>query len=176
MARTRAAVLDGAARSIARYGSRRTTMADIAAMGGVAKATLYNHFRRKADVYAALAQTEVRRIAGECTERAGTDLPGALTLAAELAAEHPVVRRLAVDEPEVLTVMMALAAQDREEPVRAGVGAMLAAAGLRPDPDRVDLVLRWVISHVAAPGTPESRADGGSLLARLLRRHATPVD
>lgn len=168
MARTRAAVLDGAARSIATYGSRRTTMADIASLGGVAKATLYNHFRRKADVYAALAEAEVRRIGAECAGLAQADLGAALTRGADLLAEHPVVRRLAVDEPEVLAVMIAVAAGAGAEPVRAEAAAVLAAADVPAGPDRADLVVRWMVSHVAAPGTPDGRAAAGRLLAELL--------
>jgi AcrR family transcriptional regulator len=168
MARTRAAVLDGAALSIARYGTRRATMADIAALGGVAKATLYNHFRRKADVYVALARAEVAHIASAAAAPAADDLGAALALAAELVADHPVVRRLAVDEPQVLTVLVNAALGEHSAPVRAAVAEVLTASGRDADPDRVDLVLRWVTSHLAAPGDAASRAAGGALLASLV--------
>jgi len=39
-------------------------MNDIAAQAGVAKATLYNHFRTKDDVWSALVEAEVRALAG----------------------------------------------------------------------------------------------------------------
>jgi AcrR family transcriptional regulator len=170
MARTRAAVLEGAALSIARYGSRRTTMADIAASGGIAKATLYNHFRRKADVYVALVEAEVRRIAAEAADLAPSDLATALTHAAEQVGCHPAVRRLAVDEPEVLAVMLALTGAEQPSLPRSSVAAVLAAAGYEARPDRVDLVLRWVAGHLAVPGTPASRAAGGVLLAGVVSR------
>jgi AcrR family transcriptional regulator len=176
MARTRGAVLDGAARGIARYGSRRTTMADIAALGGVAKATLYNHFRRKTDVYRALADAEVRRIGEECAALAGTDLAAALTLAAERVAEHPVVQRLAVDEPEVLAVLAAAVDPGAEHAgpalARSLVAGILAGAGEVPAAGEVDLVLHWVVSHLAMPGTTQSRATGGALRAQAVSRGA----
>src|SRR3954447_25997802 len=59
MTRSRACILSGAAKCIAKYGTRKTTMGDIAREGGTAKATVYNHFRTKRHVYAALLADEV---------------------------------------------------------------------------------------------------------------------
>ena len=47
-------LLTGAARAFADHGLRRSTMQSVAAAAGVAKATLYNHFRTKDDVVTAL--------------------------------------------------------------------------------------------------------------------------
>ncbi|MDT4917587.1 MAG: TetR/AcrR family transcriptional regulator, partial [Pseudonocardiales bacterium] len=51
MSRTRAALLSGAARAVSVTGSR-ITMAQVATAAGVAKATLYNHFRTRDAVLA----------------------------------------------------------------------------------------------------------------------------
>src|SRR3954467_2543487 len=77
MERTRANVLAAAARCVAKYGSRRTTMGDIATTSGVAKATIYNHFRTKDDVYVALVDAEVRGLGDRCVARISAD-PDAL--------------------------------------------------------------------------------------------------
>ena len=61
MGRARAGVLDGALRSVVKQGTRATTMSGIATLGGVAKATVYNHFRTKDEVWAALVADEVDR-------------------------------------------------------------------------------------------------------------------
>src|SRR3954447_15000654 len=53
MDRTRAALLAGAARAVAASGTK-ITMAQVATAAGVAKATLYNHFRTREAVLAAL--------------------------------------------------------------------------------------------------------------------------
>jgi AcrR family transcriptional regulator len=148
MARTRAGLLDGALRAVAKHGTRRTTMHDIAALAGVAKATLYNHFRTKDDVWAALVEAEVRGIAAECA-----DLPlvDALTQAAIRLSEHPALRHVAETEPAALAGLLARRPQSAgwraaEEAVR----DRLAAACLGGD----DLVLRWLSSYLAAPGRP----------------------
>ena len=54
MGRTRLGLLAGAARAFAEHGLRRSTMQSIAVAAGVAKATLYNHFRTKDEVAAVL--------------------------------------------------------------------------------------------------------------------------
>jgi len=162
MARTRAGLLDGARRAVGTQGTRRTTMNDIAAQAGVAKATLYNHFRTKDDVWSALVESEVRGIADECAELGLVD---ALAHAARRLSEHPALRQVADSEPVALAGLLArrrTAAgwQAAEEAVR----ARLAVDGLAGD----DLVLRWLGSHLATPATPPSIRTAAEALARGL--------
>src|SRR3954447_2779947 len=82
MGRTRVAVLDGAARAVEKHGARKATMADIASLAGIAKGTLYNHFRAKEAVYAAALDAGIRSLADECVTVARDDLADALSLAA----------------------------------------------------------------------------------------------
>ena len=148
MARTRAGLLDGALRAVAKHGTRHTTMHDIAALAGVAKATLYNHFRTKDDVWAALVEAEVRGIAAECA-----DLPlvDALAQAAVRLSEHPALRHVAETEPAALAGLLTRRPHSAgwsaaEEAVR----GRLAAACLGGE----DLVLRWLSSYLARPSRP----------------------
>jgi AcrR family transcriptional regulator len=143
-------------------GSRRTTMNDIAAQAGVAKATLYNHFRTKDDVWSALVEAEVRKVAAECAELGLVD---ALAHAARQLSEHPALRRVADAEPVALAGLLA------RRPTAAGwraaeeaVRARLAADGRAGD----DLVLRWLASHLATPATPPSIRTSAETLARGL--------
>ena len=66
----------GALAAVEKYGSRKATMGDIAMLAGIAKATLYNHFRTRDDVYLAVVASEVDRIAvggtGKARGRAAT--------------------------------------------------------------------------------------------------------
>lgn len=162
MARTRAGLLDGARRAVAAGGTRRTTMNDIAAEAGVAKATLYNHFRTKDDVWAALVESEVRAVAAECAD---LDLVGALAHAACRLSEHPALRRVAESEPAALTGLLAHRQEAAgwsaaEEAVR----ARLATEGLAGD----DLVLRWLASHLAMPAPAPAARTAAASLARGL--------
>jgi AcrR family transcriptional regulator len=162
MARTRAGLLDGALRAVAKHGTRRTTMHDIAALAGVAKATLYNHFRTKDDVWSALVESEVRGIAADCAE---LPLVDALAQAAHRLSEHPALRHLADTEPAALAGLLTRRGQPAgwraaEEAVR----DRLAAACLGGE----DLVLRWLSSYLAAPARPGPIRTAAEALVRGL--------
>jgi AcrR family transcriptional regulator len=60
--RTRAAILRAAAELFARDGYQRTTVADVAAAAGVSLGTVYQYFRDRADLVAALVHHNVTRM------------------------------------------------------------------------------------------------------------------
>lgn len=151
MARTRLAVLDGAARAVEKHGARKATMADIAALAGIAKGTLYNHFRAKEAVYAAAIDAAIRSLASECTVAARDNLADALALAAERVGSHPAVRRIAADEPAALAALMTPTDMPLWGLARSAVRDVLVAAGVATSSASVDAVLRWLVSFVAAP-------------------------
>ncbi len=160
LARTRASVLIGARRCLLRFGTRRTTMADIATASGIAKATLYNHFRTKPDVWRALAQSEVGEAAQLLTEAARRDGPvAALTACAQRLAGDEAVRRLAETEPAVWAALVLPGAEpDAAWAVaREAVADLLGVAGRPavPDSAQVDVVLRWLVSQLVWPATPD---------------------
>lgn len=170
MARTRAGLLEGARRAVGVQGTRRTTMNDIAAQAGVAKATLYNHFRTKDDVWSALVEAEVRAVAAECAD---LELVDALAHAARRLSEHPALRRVADAEPVALAGLLARRPtaggwRAAEEAVR----ERLAADGLAGD----DLVLRWLGSHLATPATSPSIRTSAETLARGLPAAPTATE
>lgn len=157
MERTRLAVLDGAARAVEKHGARRATMGDIAVLAGIAKGTLYNHFRTKDAVYAAAVEAGVRALAEECTLAARDDLADALALAAERIGGHPALRRVASDEPAAMAVFVTPDDGPTWQLARDGVRAMLHAAGRTTDAAATAVVLRWLVSFVTHPGVDVAR-------------------
>jgi AcrR family transcriptional regulator len=159
MGRTRLGLLAGAARAFAEHGIRRSTMQSIAAAAGVAKATLYNHFRTKDEVVRALLAAEVDRL---------TVLVESLPLDRALAAlsdelgAHPVLRRLASTEPDVLVGLLAVDAERWAE-LTARFGG---AVGL--DADGAELAGRWLLGVVLQPGRSTTRHRHAARLAELL--------
>jgi AcrR family transcriptional regulator len=148
MNRTRAALLVGARRAVEASGTK-ITMAQVAAAAGVAKATLYNHFRTREAVLSALLADEIEQLIDRAAGRA---LPEALETAATALSEHPALRALARHEPATLTALGrvdATAAGWRQ--ARDAVRAAVAAA----DRGGAGLVLRWLASHVVSPSTPD---------------------
>jgi AcrR family transcriptional regulator len=161
MNRTRAALLDGARRAVQQSGTK-ITMAQVAAAAGVAKATLYNHFRTRDAVLAALVEDEVVRLAAGA---AGLPPERALAQVAEAIVTNPMIRALAAKEPGTLSRLARVDPTARgwklaEQAVIGGVGA----PGTR-------LVLRWLSSYLTTPAsTGEIAAEAEIVSAGLTTR------
>lgn len=167
MQRTRTAILDAALDCLATQGVRRTTMTDLAVVGGIAKATLYNHFRTKDDVLAALVDAQVAALGEACAVVATeVGLAAALEHAAEQLAGITALRRVADDEPALLAALAAPGDGRGWESARTSVAAVLSAGGAQAGEAEVELVLRWLLSQLHWPAGPASAALlAGSLAA-----------
>jgi AcrR family transcriptional regulator len=159
MGRTRAGLLEGAARAFAERGLRRSTMQSVAAAAGVAKATLYNHFRTKDEVARALLAAEVDRLLALV---AGLPARAALRTLADEVAGHPVLRRLAGDEPEVLTALLGAAPDGWADLVHR------LGEALRTDAEAGEVIARWLVGVVLQPGDPAVRRGTAARLAVLV--------
>jgi AcrR family transcriptional regulator len=148
MARTESAVVDGVGRCLAESGARRTTMIDIAAAAGIAKGTLYNHVRTKAEAYDRYADAQIAEL---------LDLlaAGGLAPAAEAVADHPVAARLRQDEPDALAAAM-LAAGGRRDQVLEALEDVVGAAA--------PVAYRWLLSLLVDPGDADERAAAVAVL------------
>jgi len=188
MGRTREAALSGALVAIAKYGSRKATMGDIAMMAGIAKATLYNHFRTRDDVYAAVVVAEIDAIAAAVAQSTGgVDLsvcaaaaplggqlqhrPGDVVLAATALGDNPAVRRVARDEPAVLATLATPGEGPGWSAARRHIASALAAAGCQSTPAAVDLVLRYLTTQLLSPSGAVERAAVGQLIAAAVSVH-----
>jgi AcrR family transcriptional regulator len=161
---TRRGLLEGAARAFADNGVRRSTMQSIAAAAGVAKATLYNHFRTKDDVARALLAVELDRL----TDLAGSRPPAeALAALSDELGGHPVLRRMAVTEPEGLAALLAVDAVGWAQ-----LRDRLAVA-LRTDADGAELAGRWLLGVVIQPGRSLDRHRQAARLAAVV---SVPAD
>jgi len=168
MGRTRTAALDGARRTLAEHGMRKATMGDVAVRGGLAKATLYNHFRTKDDLIAGLVADDVAELGTDCRDLAADDLAVALTRAADGVAAHQVLVGMRTVEPTALLEASVPSRGAGWDVVRAEVALVLDAADRSQAPEHVDLACRWLASHVLEPGTQDSRAAQARVLAGAL--------
>ncbi|RDJ25144.1 TetR/AcrR family transcriptional regulator [Bosea caraganae] len=83
-----AQVADAALRLFARYGYKRTSMDDIAKEAGLAKATLYLHFKGKDDVFRAMFTLIGHRVEARCREVMALEAPFPARLTALLQAHY----------------------------------------------------------------------------------------
>lgn len=144
MARSRAAILDGARAAVEANGTK-ITMAQVAARGGVAKATLYNHFRAREDVLAALLLDEIDRLVTAVWQ---LELAPALTAAAVAVSEHPLLEALGGQDTTTLAV---LARVDVRSPGWAKVAHAVEQLLYRSGRAGTPTVLRWLSSYLIAP-------------------------
>lgn len=150
-------------------------MADIASLAGIAKGTLYNHFRAKEAVYGAALDAGIRGLAAECVAAARDDLGEALVLAAERIGGHPALRRIASDEPAVLAALMTPTDMPLWGLARSSVRDILVGAGVATSASSIDLVVRWLTSFIASPGVDVTN-QAGLVAAALLPAAGTGPD
>jgi AcrR family transcriptional regulator len=170
MDRARSGVIAGALRSIARDGVRRTSMADVADLGGVARATLYNHFRTKDDVLLAVVEAEAHRLADVGLALAPRGLEAALGAVCDELAVHPALRKVLLEEPALAVEIARVGQTPTWTYIRQQVAAVLAASEYASNEGAVDVVLRWLLVEALAPSGPELRRHSLSVLVDGLPR------
>ena len=184
MGRTRVGILEATGRAVEKYGVRRATMGDVASVAGIAKGTLYNHFRTKNDLLTAAIAAGVEALGDDCAAMADgqgeAGLARALRHAAETLSAHPALVRVAAEEPAEL-IRLLLPGYDGAWPVaRAAVARVIAAAFPAPpavepeaEGDPVasavsETVLRWLVTFTGSAGVPAETAAGAALLAHAI--------
>ena len=164
MGRGHEAALRGALAAVEKYGSRKATMGDIAMLAGIAKATLYNHFRTRDDVYLAVVANEVDRVAAASRAKLSEGLDVAIAEAARLIGEHAAARRIAVDDPAARAALATPGDGAAWTAARTVIASAFTDSGYIDSPAAVDLVLRYLASQLLAPSTAKDRASAGTLL------------
>ena len=175
MGRTHEAALRGAVAAIEKYGSRKATMGDIAMLAGIAKATLYNHFRTRDDVYLAVVAAEVGGVAAAARAKLPDGLDVAIAEAARLIGEHVAVRKVAVDDPAALAALATPGDGPAWTAARTEIAGALSDCGYVDSPAAVDLVLRYLASQLLTPSSAEDRASAGTLLTNAAAAQAPRV-
>jgi AcrR family transcriptional regulator len=104
---TRDAILTAAQRRYARFGPRKTTMAEVAREAGCSRATLYGHFPGKQALYAGLLERETDAFLAEIetaagsSERAQPKLRQVVEAAARIYAHDSALRVALVGDEEL---------------------------------------------------------------------------
>jgi AcrR family transcriptional regulator len=187
MGRTRVGILEATGRAVEKYGVRRATMGDVASVAGIAKGTLYNHFRTKNDLLTAAIAAGIEALGDDCVVMAAGNgeagLAGAFRHAAETLSAHPALVRVAAEEPAEL-IRLLLPGYDGAWPAARAAVARVIAAAFPPeilegesgddgeaaplDSAVTETVLRWLVTFTGAPGVPDETAAGAALLAHAI--------
>jgi AcrR family transcriptional regulator len=145
-------------------------MGDIALVAGIAKATLYNHFRTREELYAAVLDFEVEAVAAAAAavEVSAADpvsrCAAVLAEAARLVGAHPAVRKIATGEPAVLAALATPGDGPAWTLARTRASAILTAYGIPAGPAAVELVVRYLASAMLRPLSVDDALTGATLL------------
>jgi AcrR family transcriptional regulator len=174
---TRVRIVDAALGCLARQGSAKTTVDDIARASGFSRATLYRTFPGgKDDVLEAVVATEVARVFSALAVAMGeaTDLEEVLVAGMSEAARrlsgHRALAYMLGHEPELILPHLTFAGLDRILMVAGDFAAPFFARWLEPDQASraAEWAVRIVLAYVAdpAPGTDLADPDDTRALVR----------
>ena len=110
---TAARALDAAQACMARFGVAKTTIDDIAREANLSRATMYRHYANKHEMFGAVAQREILRIAEAVNASIASDgtlidaVTNAIVTTARRLNENPALAFVLVHEPEALVPFLA---------------------------------------------------------------------
>ncbi len=158
----RVRVVDAALACLARYGTAKTTIDDIARQAGLSRATIYRAFPGGRDeILAAVVDTEAARLFSAVGVRLGesADLEEALVAgiveASTRIRDHEALAYLVAHEPETVLGHLAFEDSDRLMKAASRFAAPFLARWLRPaQAERVaEWATRLVLSYVISPSS-----------------------
>ena len=154
--RTEEAILSTTKSLIAQKGLTATTMIDISAESQVSRATLYNHYRDKNAVVAALLTSELNRLK-ELMKSIGAPAAVLEQLSLEISSDEA-LKMMRLSDPTALAFALTDSANPLWQEFHA---AILDVTKLEIC---TSLAVAWLKSQVLAPITPQQSADEAALL------------
>lgn len=167
---TRTAIAEAAGRVLAQGGVAALSMTAVAAEAGVARATIHNHVRDRAELLDFAGQHVLSELKAQASQAAGSSTGWLLGLA-DWVADHPVAAGLRTHSPDRLVAVVGWALRLPDEIASPAV-AGLTAVGAHADLNAVDAVVRWLASYALAPGSRAEREAAADILAAALRLDA----
>ena len=131
-------------------------MIDIADASEVSRATLYNHYRDKRAVLAALITAEVEKLV-ELAQRAGTPADALETLSKAISSD-PALASMRIHDADILIEMMSHA----ENPLYLVVAKCIYEA--THSEAGTGLAMRWLLGQVTQPITSQQSREQAELL------------
>lgn len=159
--RTRGAIMNAARSLLGESGISGTNMIDIADRAQVSRASLYNHFRDKHEVFVALVETEIERVA--TIALVAPSRADALYMISREISEHDGLRTAIIRDGD----LMAAALTARDHKVWVDIYAQLSKI-FATDVVGVGLVLRWLMGQVTAPLSDEHSREQANRIAGIL--------
>ena len=155
--RTEAAILEGTKDLISRKGIAGLSMIEIADHSEVSRATLYNHYRDKDAVLAALVASEVDRLV-ELATTAGTPADALESLSMSISSDAALAAMRKFDGDILIKAMTDTSSAHYITIAKVIYNATNSEAG-------TGIAMRWLLGQVAQPITPEQSRSQAAQLA-----------
>jgi AcrR family transcriptional regulator len=159
--RTRGAILEATQSLVLDFGLHHTNMIDIADRAQVSRASLYNHFRDKNEVFVALLGVEIDRIA-VLAKVSGSRAESLYFISKEIST-HGALRSALEHDPAAV----AIALSSREHELWVRIYRHLAEI-FASDAVGVGMIVRWLLGQVTAPLSNEHSKLQADRLIRAL--------
>ena len=154
--RTESAILEGTKSLIARSGIAGLSMIEIADHSEVSRATLYNHFRDKDAVIAALVAAEVKQLV-ELATTAGTPADALESLSISISSDPALAAMRIHDGNELVKALTNTQSEHFITIAQVIFSATKSEAG-------TGIAMRWLIGQVLQPITAEQSRNQATAL------------
>jgi AcrR family transcriptional regulator len=145
--RTQSAILEGAKNLIATVGLTKMSMIEIADTSQVSRATLYNHYRDKESVLAALCDSEIRRLVA--TAQSASNPTSALEALSLAVSSDPALAHMRTNDSAPLARVLSATTNPLWIQFNDALAIILNSQIL------ADLAMRWLIGQALQPLTPQ---------------------
>lgn len=153
--------MDSARSLLIENGITATNMIDIADRAKVSRASLYNHFRDKGEVFLALVETEIERIS--TLALVAPSRADALYMISREISGHEGLRRALETDGELIAGALSI----RDSQIWVDIYSELAKI-FATDVIGVGMIVRWLLGQVTAPLSEEHSRQQADRLATTL--------
>lgn len=159
--KTRNALVTTALALVCEKGLAGTNMIEIADRARVSRASLYNHFRDKNEVFLAVLELELERIINLALRT--SSISERLFIISREISSHPALARVVSTDPATIAIILA----NRESESWVKIYQALASV-IATDATGAAIVLRWLVGQVFLPLSDEHSRGGAAALARAI--------
>ena len=160
--KTRNALLTTALSLISEKGLTQTNMIEIADRARVSRASLYNHFRDKNEVFLAVVEMELERILQLAMRE--RDVAARLAIISRELSSHGALQMSMAKDPGLIAQILAKHDGEIWSKIYQGLAAAVAS-----DSAGTALTLRWLIGQIFIPLTLEHSEAQSKRIAEAIR-------